>query len=43
MAQVLEKLAEILEGMPDDKQVKIVGGNTARAYRFDVARLTVPA
>jgi predicted TIM-barrel fold metal-dependent hydrolase len=44
-------LAEILEGVPDDEQAKlapdhdpgIAGGNTARVYNFDVARLTVPA
>jgi hypothetical protein len=36
-------LAEILKGVPDDEQAKIVGGNTARVYGFDVARLTVPA
>jgi hypothetical protein len=29
--------------VPDDEQAKIAGGNTARVYRFDVARLTVPA
>ena len=33
-------LAEILEGVPDDEQAKIAGANTARVYRFDVARLT---
>src|SRR5436309_2179392 len=33
-------LAEILAGVPDDEQVKIVGANTARVYRFDVARLS---
>jgi predicted TIM-barrel fold metal-dependent hydrolase len=27
-------LAEILAGVPDDEQAKIVGGNTARVYRF---------
>jgi predicted TIM-barrel fold metal-dependent hydrolase len=32
-------LAEILAGVPDDELVKIVGGNTARVYGFDVARL----
>jgi predicted TIM-barrel fold metal-dependent hydrolase len=32
-------LAEILAGVPDDEQAKIVGANTARLYRFDVARL----
>ena len=36
-------LAEILAGVPDDEQARIVGGNTARVYNFDVARLTVPA
>jgi hypothetical protein len=43
-------LAEILAGVPDDEQAKpapdrdpgIAGGNTARVYHFDVARLTVP-
>jgi hypothetical protein len=34
---------KILAGVPDDEQAKIAGGNTARVYRFDVARLTVPA
>jgi hypothetical protein len=41
-------LAEILEGVPDDEQAKpapdpdpgLAGGNTARVYNFDVARLT---
>jgi predicted TIM-barrel fold metal-dependent hydrolase len=32
-------LAEILAGVPDDERAKIVGGNTARVYHFDVARL----
>ena len=44
-------LAEILAGVPDDEQAKpapdpdpgIAGGNTARVYNFDLARLTVPA
>jgi len=36
-------LAEILEGVPDDEQAQIAGGNTARVYKFDVARLTLPA
>src|SRR5439155_281934 len=35
-------LAEILAGVPEDEQAKIAGGNTARVYNFDVARLTVP-
>jgi predicted TIM-barrel fold metal-dependent hydrolase len=42
MAQVLEKLTEILEDVPEDEQAKIIGGNTARIYNFDVARLTAP-
>jgi hypothetical protein len=29
--------------VPDDEQAKIAGGNTARVYKFDVAKLTVPA
>ena len=36
-------MAEILERVPEDEQVKIAGGNTARVYNFDVSRLTVPA
>jgi hypothetical protein len=44
-------LAEVLAGVPDDEQAKpapdhdpgIAGGNTARVYNFDVARLTAPA
>src|SRR5256714_333908 len=32
-------LAEILADVPEAEQAKIVGGNTARVYRFDVARL----
>jgi len=36
-------LAEILAEVPDDEKAKITGGNTARVYKFDVARLTVPA
>ena len=44
-------LAEILARVPDDEQAKpvpdhdpgIAGGNTARVYKFVVARLTVPA
>jgi predicted TIM-barrel fold metal-dependent hydrolase len=34
---------KILAGVPDDEQAKIAGGNTARVYNFDVAKLTVPA
>jgi len=29
--------------VPDEEQAKIAGGNTARVYNFDVAKLTVPA
>jgi predicted TIM-barrel fold metal-dependent hydrolase len=36
-------LAEILAGVPVDEQAKIAGGNTARVYKFDAARLTAPA
>jgi hypothetical protein len=36
-------LAEILAGVPADEQAKIAGGNTARVYNFDAARLTAPA
>ena len=36
-------LAEILAGVPADEQAKIVGGTTARVYRFDVPRLTARA
>jgi predicted TIM-barrel fold metal-dependent hydrolase len=44
-------LAEILAGLPDDEPAKpapdpdpgIAGGNTARVYNFDVAKLTAPA
>jgi predicted TIM-barrel fold metal-dependent hydrolase len=32
-------LAEILVGVPEDEQARIVGGNTARVYGFDVGRL----
>jgi predicted TIM-barrel fold metal-dependent hydrolase len=35
-------LTEILAGVPDHEQAKIVGGNTARVYKFDMTRLTVP-
>jgi predicted TIM-barrel fold metal-dependent hydrolase len=33
-------LSEILAGVPDDEQAKIAGGNTARVYHFDEAKLT---
>src|SRR5215468_3972561 len=32
-------LAEILAGVPEAEQAKIVGGNTARVYGFDVAKM----
>jgi len=32
-------LSEILAGVPEAEQAKIAGGNTARVYRFDTARL----
>ena len=32
-------LEEILAGVPEDEQAKIVGGTTARVYGFDVARI----
>jgi predicted TIM-barrel fold metal-dependent hydrolase len=35
-------LADILAGVPEDEQAKIVGGNTARVYGFDVAQLARP-
>jgi predicted TIM-barrel fold metal-dependent hydrolase len=38
-----EILTEILAGVPADEQAKIVGGNTARVYHFDVARVTAHA
>ena len=38
--QLRKILAEILAGVPDDEQAKITGGNTARVYGFDLARLT---
>jgi predicted TIM-barrel fold metal-dependent hydrolase len=36
-------LSEILAGVPEDEQAKIVAGTTARVYGFDVARLTARA
>jgi predicted TIM-barrel fold metal-dependent hydrolase len=33
-------LAEILAGVPEAEQARIVGGTTARVYGFDVAKLT---
>ena len=38
-----EILKAILSGVPDDEQAKIVGGNTARVYHFDVAPVTAHA
>jgi len=35
-------LAEILAGVPEPEQAKIVGANTARLYHFDVARVAAP-
>jgi predicted TIM-barrel fold metal-dependent hydrolase len=32
-------LADILAGVPEDEQARIVGSNTARVYGFDLARL----
>ena len=32
-------LAQILAGVPEDECAKIVGGNTARLYHFDLARV----
>jgi predicted TIM-barrel fold metal-dependent hydrolase len=32
-------LAQILAGVPEDECAKIVGGNTARLYHFDMARI----
>ena len=34
-------LAQILAGVPEDECAKIVGGNTARLYHFDPARITL--
>jgi hypothetical protein len=47
VSQSRKILAEILKGVPDDEQAKpapdydpgIAGGNTARVYNFDAARL----
>ncbi|HKQ66970.1 MAG TPA: amidohydrolase family protein [Methylomirabilota bacterium] len=36
-------LAEILAGVPEDEQAKIVGTNTARVYGFEVAQVTAHA
>jgi len=38
-----EILKAILAGVPADEQAKIVGGNTARVYHFNVARVTAHA
>lgn len=34
-----EILEQILAGVPTDERTKIVGGNTARLYHFDVQRM----
>jgi predicted TIM-barrel fold metal-dependent hydrolase len=36
-------IADILAGVPEEEQAKIVGGNTARVYGFDVAPLAAAA
>ncbi len=36
-------LADILAGVPQDEQAQIVGLNTARVYKFDLARLAASA
>jgi predicted TIM-barrel fold metal-dependent hydrolase len=36
-------LSDILAGVPEDEQAKIVGTNTARVYGFDVATLAAAA
>jgi predicted TIM-barrel fold metal-dependent hydrolase len=41
--QSREILARILAGVPEEEQAKIIGGNTARLYRFDDARLRLSA
>jgi predicted TIM-barrel fold metal-dependent hydrolase len=38
-----EILERILADVPEAERAKIVGGNTARLYNFDVARLTQQA
>jgi len=35
-------LVEILAGVPEDEQARIIGGNAARVYGFDPTRLTPP-
>jgi len=34
---------KILAGVPDEEQGKVTGGNTARVYNFNAARLAVAA
>jgi len=34
-----EILTQILAGVPEDERAKIVGGNAARLYHFDVVRM----
>ncbi|MFQ6030190.1 MAG: amidohydrolase family protein [Dehalococcoidia bacterium] len=36
----METLDEILEGVPQEERAKIVGGNTARLYNFDLSKIT---
>jgi hypothetical protein len=51
VSPIAENLAKILAGVPEGEQTKpardrdpgIAGGNTARVYNFDAARLTAPA
>jgi hypothetical protein len=51
LSQSRKILAQILAGVPDDEQGKpapdydpgIAGGNTARVYNFDAAKLSAPA
>ena len=35
-----EILDRILQGVPPEEQAKIVGGNTARLYGFDLERIS---
>jgi hypothetical protein len=51
VSAIAENLAVILAAVPEDEQTKpapdrdpgTAGGNTARVYNFDAARLTTPA
>jgi len=40
--EIVVRLREILAAVPDHEQARIVGGNTARVYKFDVTQMTVP-